>query len=55
MGTTIEGHAGQQAVAAMMQKDPQVLIAHPDQGINSIADLKGHPILLSDASSLALE
>jgi NitT/TauT family transport system substrate-binding protein len=38
------------AVAAFMQKDPQVLIAHPDQGIRSIADLKGHPILLSDAS-----
>ncbi len=41
------------AVAAMMQKDPQVLIAHPDQGINSIGDLKGHPILLSDASVTA--
>jgi len=38
------------AVAAFMQKDPQVLIAHPDAGIASIADLKGHPILLSDAS-----
>jgi NitT/TauT family transport system substrate-binding protein len=38
------------AVAAFMQKDPQVLIAHPDVGINSIADMKGHPILLSDAS-----
>lgn len=41
------------AVAAMMQKDPQVLIAHPDQGIEKIADLKGHPILLSDASVTA--
>ena len=39
-----------QAVAAFMQKDPQVLIAHPDAGIRSIADMKGHPILLSDAS-----
>jgi NitT/TauT family transport system substrate-binding protein len=38
------------AVAAIMQKDPQVLIAHPDQGIKTIADMKGHPILLSDAS-----
>lgn len=38
------------AVAAFMQKDPQVLIAHPDQGINSIADMKGRPIMLSDAS-----
>jgi NitT/TauT family transport system substrate-binding protein len=35
------------AVAAMMQKDPQVLMAHPDQGIRSIADMKGRPIFLS--------
>jgi NitT/TauT family transport system substrate-binding protein len=41
------------AVAAFMQKDPQVLIVHPDQGVNSIADLKGRPILLSDASVTA--
>ncbi len=41
------------AVAAFMQKDPQVLIAHPDQGIRSIADMKGRPILLSDASVTA--
>ena len=38
------------AVAAYFQKDPQVLMAHPDQGVNSIADLRGRPILLSDAS-----
>jgi NitT/TauT family transport system substrate-binding protein len=38
------------AVAAFFQKDPQVLMAHPDQGVATIADLKGHPILLSDAS-----
>jgi NitT/TauT family transport system substrate-binding protein len=41
------------AVAAFMQKDPQVLIAHEGQGIEGIADLKGHPILLSDASVTA--
>jgi len=41
------------AVAAFMQKDPQVLIAHPDQGIRSLADLKGRPILLADASVTA--
>ena len=38
------------AVAAFMQKDPQVLLAHPAPGVDSIADLKGRPILLSDAS-----
>jgi NitT/TauT family transport system substrate-binding protein len=38
------------AVAAVFQKDPQVLVAHPDAGVNSLADLKGHPILLADAS-----
>src|SRR6195952_2540454 len=31
------------AVAAFMQKDPQVLIAHQGQGIASIADMKGRP------------
>jgi NitT/TauT family transport system substrate-binding protein len=41
------------AVAAFMQKDPQVLLAHPDAGINALADMKGHPILLSDASKTA--
>jgi NitT/TauT family transport system substrate-binding protein len=35
------------AVAAMFQKDPQILMAHPDQGFESLADLKGHPILIS--------
>jgi NitT/TauT family transport system substrate-binding protein len=38
------------AVAAFMQKDPQVLIAHPGAGISKLADLKGHPILLADAA-----
>jgi NitT/TauT family transport system substrate-binding protein len=40
-------------VAAFMQKDPQVLMAHPGTGVNSIADMKGRPILLSDASVTA--
>ena len=38
------------AVAAFFQKDPQVLIAHPDPALNGIADLAGRPILLADAS-----
>jgi NitT/TauT family transport system substrate-binding protein len=41
------------AVAAFFQKDPQVLIAHPDSALKSIADLKGRPILLADASITA--
>jgi NitT/TauT family transport system substrate-binding protein len=46
-------HAPVKAVAAFMQKDPQVLLAHPDAGVNSLADMKGHPIMLSDASKTA--
>jgi NitT/TauT family transport system substrate-binding protein len=34
-------------VAAIFQKDPQSLMAHPEQGFESLADLKGHPILIS--------
>ena len=48
-----EEKAPVKAVAAYMQKDPQVLIAHPDQGIRSLADMKGRPILLADASVTA--
>jgi NitT/TauT family transport system substrate-binding protein len=35
------------AVAAMFQKDPQVLIAHPDQGIEKFEDLKNLTLLMS--------
>ena len=35
------------AVAAMFQKDPAVLIAHPGQGNDSFPALKGKPIMLS--------
>jgi NMT1/THI5 like len=35
------------AVAAIFQKEAAVLIAHPDAGINSIGDMKGHPIAIS--------
>lgn len=34
------------AVAAIFQKDPQVLIAHPGQGNDSLAALKGKPIFI---------
>src|SRR3984957_8907555 len=35
------------AVAALFQKDPSVLIAHPDVGNDSLAALKGKPIMIS--------
>ncbi|MEM9751196.1 MAG: ABC transporter substrate-binding protein [Pseudomonadota bacterium] len=38
------------AVMASFQKDPQVLIAHPDQGVNDIVDMADRPIFLADAS-----
>lgn len=34
------------AIAAIFQKDPAVLIAHPGQGIDSPAALKGKPIMI---------
>ena len=35
------------AVAAMFQKDPQVLIAHPDEGIDKFTDLKRLTLFVS--------
>ncbi len=35
------------AVAAIFEKDPSVLIAHPGQGDDSLAALKGRPIMIS--------
>ncbi len=37
-------------VAAIFQKDPQVLLAHPGTGVESLADLKGRPILIAASS-----
>jgi NitT/TauT family transport system substrate-binding protein len=34
------------AVAALMQKDPAVIIAHPGQGSDTLAALKGKPIMI---------
>lgn len=38
------------AVAAIFQKDPQVLITHQRKDIASIADMKGKAIMISDAT-----
>jgi NitT/TauT family transport system substrate-binding protein len=37
-------------VASIFQKDPRVLIAHPGQGNDTLAALKGKPILIASAS-----
>jgi NitT/TauT family transport system substrate-binding protein len=37
-------------VASVFQKDPRVLLAHPGQGNDSLAALKGKPILIAAAS-----
>lgn len=38
------------AVMAAFQKDPEVLITHPRDDVNSVADMAGKPIMISDAS-----
>jgi NitT/TauT family transport system substrate-binding protein len=38
------------AVAAFFQKDPQVLISHPGTGSDTIAEMKGKPIMISAAA-----
>lgn len=37
-------------VASIFQKDPRVLIAHPGQGNDTLAELKGKPIMIAAAS-----
>src|SRR5947207_5187511 len=40
------------AVMAVFQKDPQVLIAHPRGDVKTLADMRGKPILISDAATV---
>lgn len=40
------------AVMAIFQKDPQVLLAHPGAGVKNLADMKGRPMLVSDAATV---
>jgi len=35
------------AIAAFYQKNPQILMAHKSQGLKTLADLKGRPIMVS--------
>jgi NitT/TauT family transport system substrate-binding protein len=41
------------AVMAVFQKDPQVLITHPREDVKNLADMKGKPIMISDAARTA--
>ena len=41
------------AVMAIFQKDPQVLITHPRDDVKSLTDMKGKPIMISDATTAA--
>ncbi len=46
----VQAGANSKAVMASFQKDPQVLITHPRADIKTLADMKGKPIMLADAS-----
>ncbi|MEO0536476.1 MAG: ABC transporter substrate-binding protein [Cyanobacteria bacterium P01_A01_bin.123] len=39
-------------VAAMFQKDPQILVAHPDQGVEALEDIQGKPVFISSAANV---
>lgn len=39
-------------VASIFQKDPQILMAHPDSGAKTLEDLKGKPIFISSAANV---
>src|ERR1700761_4874208 len=49
----VKGNIPLRAVMAIFQKDPQVLISHPRRDINSLADMRGKPILISAATLTA--
>ena len=41
-------------IAAIFQKDPQVLIGHPDTGFDSFEKLKGRPLLIGSGGRVDL-
>src|SRR5262245_16907162 len=43
----VENNVPTLAIAAMFQKEPQVLLAHPDQGIEKFEDLKQLTLFIS--------
>jgi NitT/TauT family transport system substrate-binding protein len=49
----VKQNAPIKAVMAVFQKNPQVLISHPRADVRRLADMKGKPIMLSDAATVA--
>jgi NitT/TauT family transport system substrate-binding protein len=49
----VKQNAPIKAVMAIFQKNPQVLITHPRPDIKKLADMKGKPIMISDAATVA--
>ncbi|HXC56091.1 MAG TPA: ABC transporter substrate-binding protein [Rhizomicrobium sp.] len=49
----VKQNAGIKAVMAVFQKNPQVLITHPRGDVRRLADMKGMPIMISDAATVA--
>lgn len=49
----VRQNAGIKAVMAIFQKDPQILITHPRPDVKRLADMKGMPIMISDAATVA--
>jgi NitT/TauT family transport system substrate-binding protein len=51
--TFLQEQAPALTIAAIFQKDPQVLIAHPGSGIDSFEKLKGKTLLISSGGRIA--
>ncbi len=49
----VRQNAGIKAVMAVFQKNPQVLLTHPRADVKRLADMKGKPIMISDAATVA--
>ena len=46
----VQAGAPVKAVMATFQKDPQILMTHPRDDIKTLADMKGKPIMVADAT-----
>jgi NitT/TauT family transport system substrate-binding protein len=46
----VQAGAPVRVVASIFQKDPQILMTHPRTDVNSLADMKGRPIMIGSSS-----